>query len=84
MLKGEHITDLVPGEQARVGAESVEVRKVNLEEAIAWRHDAFSFKQVRLEDLLTELARWYDMEVFYQNTGLKDLHLLPGLSAAVA
>ena len=74
LLKGEHITDLVPGEQARVGAESVEVRKVNLEEAIAWRHDAFSFKQVRLEDLLTELARWYDMEVFYQNTGLKDLH----------
>lgn len=29
---------------------------------------------MRLEDLLTELARWYDMEVFYQNTGLKDLH----------
>ena len=26
------------------------------------------------EDLLSELARWYDIEIFYQNPSLKDLH----------
>ena len=50
------------------------VREVDLEDAIAWRYGVFSFKHTRLEDLLSELARWYDMEVFYQNPSLKDLH----------
>lgn len=53
LLKGEHITDLVPGEQARVGAESVEVRKDESEAGDCLEDDAFSFKQVRLEDLLS-------------------------------
>ena len=69
-----HIYRIVPGQQAYLQGQEVKIKEVDLEHAIAWRHDAFSFKQVRLEDLLTELARWYDMEVFYQNTGLKDLH----------
>ena len=31
-------------------------------------------ERIRLEDLLSELARWYDIEIFYQNPSLKDLH----------
>lgn len=65
---------LVPGQQATLEDNGIVVREVDLEDAIAWRYGVFSFKHARLEDLLEELARWYDMEVFYQNPSLKDLH----------
>ena len=65
---------LVPGQQASLEDNKLVVREVDLEDAIAWRYGVFSFKHARLEDLLEELARWYDMEVFYQNPSLKDLH----------
>ena len=65
---------LVPGQQASLEDNKLVVREVDLEDAIAWRYGVFSFKHTRLEDLLSELARWYDMEVFYQNPSLKDLH----------
>ena len=33
----------------------------------------FIFKHRRLEDVMNELCRWYNVEVFYQNTNVKDL-----------
>ncbi len=52
----------------------MQVRKVNLDEALAWRRNAFSFKERPLEELLNEIGRWYDLEVFYLNPSLKGLH----------
>ena len=72
--KGNQMFPLHPGQQAALKNGEIEIRKVNLEDAIAWRYGVFSFKNIRLEDLLSELARWYDIEIFYQNPSLKDLH----------
>ena len=74
LSKGKETALLVPGQQASLEDNKLVVREVDLEDAIAWRYGVFSFKHTRLEDLLSELARWYDMEVFYQNPSLKDLH----------
>ena len=30
---------------------------------MAWRHGAFGFTQCRLENIMEELARWYDVEI---------------------
>lgn len=69
-----HISRLIPGQQAVLVGEQVEIRDVDTEEAIAWRYESFSFKQRSLESILNELARWYDVNIFYQNPEVKDYH----------
>lgn len=71
--KNNRIHQLKPGQQAIIGQEVV-IREVNIEEAIAWRNGVFCFKQSRLENIMNELSRWYDIEIFYLNPQLKDLH----------
>lgn len=74
VVQGGRSTVLSPGEEAVPSAGGMQVRKVNLDEAIAWRKNAFSFKEKPLEELLNEIGRWYDVEVFYLNPSLKGLH----------
>ena len=57
-----------------LGFGEVQVRKVNLESAIAWRYNAFSFEETPLEEIMNELARWYNIHVFYLNPKVKELH----------
>ena len=48
-------------------------RKVDVAEFVAWKEGKYVFKQKRLEDILSTLSRWYDFDVFYQNTDVKDV-----------
>lgn len=72
--KDRHITHLVPGQQASLVNGQVEIKMVNLEEAIAWRYEVFCFKQRSLESLLNEIARWYDIEILYLNNDVRNYH----------
>ena len=78
LVRQEEVTPLVPGQQALLKQGIVKVREIELREAIAWRYNAFYFKQQPLENLLNEIARWYDVEVIYQNPTLKKLHFTAG------
>jgi putative anti-sigma factor len=72
--KGGSVSKLSPGQQAILKDGQVQVRKVDVESYIAWRTGDFSFTQCRLENILDELARWYDVDVFYMNQQVKDYH----------
>ncbi|MDE6451704.1 MAG: FecR domain-containing protein, partial [Odoribacter sp.] len=63
--RNNRITPLCPGQQASWVEGKVQVKEIDIEEAIAWRYGAFCFKQRRLESLLDEIARWYDIEILY-------------------
>ena len=65
---------LRPGQQAVLENKEIRIRAVNVEEQVAWRHGAFGFTQCRLENIMEELARWYDVDVFYMNQQVKDYH----------
>ena len=65
---------IVPGQQAYLQGQEVKIKEVDLEHAIAWRHDAFSFKEEPLGNIMNELSRWYDVHIFYLNPAVKDLH----------
>jgi hypothetical protein len=65
---------IVPGQQAYLQGQEVKIKEVDLEHAIAWRYDAFSFKEEPLENIMNELSRWYDVDIFYLNPTVKDLH----------
>lgn len=76
---------LVPGEQAKIGAarsgaaqtgvaqSTIDVNHhANVEQAIAWKNGTFDFQEKGLKEVMRQLARWYDLEVFYE-PGVKDV-----------
>ena len=63
-----------PGQQAVLEGSEICIRTVNVEEQVAWRNGVFSFSQCRLENIMEELARWYDVDVFYMNQQVKNYH----------
>lgn len=65
---------LSPGEEAKVNKRKVRVQKVDVYERIAWKEGKFVFREKRLEEVMEILGRWYDVEICYRNTAVKDLH----------
>lgn len=64
---------LIPGEQCEVDKVSsrLTVREADFMTVLAWKNGEFVFKDVTLEDMMSELSRWYDMEVVYESETLK-------------
>ena len=64
---------LKPGEQAVKGKHcEVVVREVDVAPYIAWKQGYFLFEDERLEDILNELARWYDVNIFFENSSVRE------------
>ena len=53
---------------------SVEIRKVDVNYYTAWKDGMFRFRDVRLEEIMRVVERWYDMTVVYEDESVKDLH----------
>lgn len=57
---------LNPGEQARMKDNSTEVVKnVDTEEIVGWTNGMFIFRDQRIEDIMKQISRWYDVEIHY-------------------
>lgn len=69
---GENLAMLNPSEQADFLNDKVNVTRVNVENSIAWRDGKFYFEAMRLEDIMLQLQRWYDVEVFFVSKELKE------------
>ena len=56
-----------PRQQARVADDhKIKVLKdINMEDVMAWKNGLFHFEGTRIESLMQQLARWYDIEVVY-------------------
>ena len=65
---------LKAGEQAVKGknGEGMVVRAVDVAPYIAWKQGYFLFENERLEDILNELARWYNVNVFFENSSVRE------------
>ena len=50
-----------------------EVKEVDVYPYIAWKSQDVVFVNERLESIMEKAARWYDVNVFFQNESLKDL-----------
>lgn len=58
---------LKPGQQAAVQHTIVVNNNVDTELVMAWKNGFFSFSNSSLEMVMKQLARWYDVEVVYEN-----------------
>lgn len=70
-MKGAAPKLLKPGQQAltTTGNRPVQVfDNVNAVSVVAWKNGVFDFDDVPLEEAMRQLARWYDIEVIYQQT----------------
>ena len=65
-----------PGQMAefKQGNTKVDVKDVNVAVHTDWKDGIFRFENQRLEDILTVLSNWYDVDVFYQTASVKELH----------
>lgn len=59
------LTALEPGQQASVGTEGTRVRAVDPGPYVAWKNGRFHFQRTPLEEIMKQIARWYDVEVVY-------------------
>ncbi len=66
---GDRGVILKPGEQARVdgGGGITVVSGVDLYEVMAWKNGRFGFDGASVEEIMTQLSRWYDIEVIYHD-----------------
>ncbi len=67
MVNGEW-SMLKPGQQAQINSQGeIKTSTANLEEALAWKDGQFLFNDALIENVMRQVARWYDAEVVYEN-----------------
>ncbi|MET4139899.1 FecR domain-containing protein [Pedobacter sp. UYP1] len=64
--RAAHTILLKPGEQAIQKANSITMVPADIEEAVAWKEGWFYFKSTNLHEVLSEAAKWYDLEIIYR------------------
>lgn len=67
--------ELLPNQQADllVGENKLEVREVDAAVYSAWTKGKFVFRRERLETILDDVSRWYNVTVFYEQSSVKDI-----------
>lgn len=56
---------LKPHEQSVMKDKQFDVFAVNVEQIVAWKNGQFAFDKQNLQDIMRNIARWYDVEVVY-------------------
>ena len=64
---------IVPGEQFLLNRKTgkTEVVTIDVFPYVAWKDGLFVSQNDNLETILRKIARWFDVEIFYQNPELK-------------
>ncbi|WP_316822135.1 FecR family protein [Pedobacter gandavensis] len=57
---------LSPGQQSIALNDGCKILNVNPEEVLAWKNGSFVFHDEPLESILRQVARWYDVDIYYQ------------------
>jgi len=60
-----------PGEQSTLNASVLNVATVDTEQVLAWKEGFFMFDDENLQSIMHQVARWYDVEVEFKDSGLK-------------
>ncbi|WP_084823189.1 FecR family protein [Sphingobacterium sp. Ag1] len=64
--KNQHSRQVVPGQKVEFDGSNMRVAKANIEKETAWQHGYFYFEHDRIQDIMEQLSRWYDLKVIYQ------------------
>ncbi|GAA3918015.1 DUF4974 domain-containing protein [Chitinophaga oryziterrae] len=62
---------LSPGQQAIITT-GIKVQQANIDQALAWKEGLFNFQDMPFDEAMRQLARWYNIDVVYEN-GIPDI-----------
>jgi transmembrane sensor len=65
---------LKPGQQANLSKGNIQVQQADTDMAVAWKNGEFVFRE-DLRSAMRKIARWYDVEVIYDDTAPENLTL---------
>jgi len=70
---GKGFKNLVPGQQSFIvkGSQDIRVGDADTEQTVAWKNGYFEFNNENLESILREVSRWYNVDIRYDDNGLK-------------
>jgi hypothetical protein len=67
VMAKNNIRVLKPGEQSKLSSGGeLKVNEANLAEAVAWKNGLFYFENSSLQNVMHQLARWYEVEIVYE------------------
>lgn len=60
---------LVPGQQSQISSTAgpITIKKVDPEAEVAWKNGQFFFENEPIENIMRQIARWYDVEIIYED-----------------
>lgn len=66
--KGEKSAILSPGQQADINTEgSLQVLEgADIDQVVAWKNGWFEFNSTRLDEIMKQISRWYDVDVVFE------------------
>jgi len=64
---------LLPGEQSIIGRQSIKIFKADIDITMAWKDGMFRFDGTPLSDIMNQVARWYNVDIIYQDEALKNV-----------
>jgi hypothetical protein len=66
-VKGAAVSTLSPGTQSQLSktGQIKVIKGVNLDEELAWKNGNFDFQGKDIGTVMRQLARWYELDVFY-------------------
>ncbi len=67
---------LSPGQQSSLEGSGISLKNVEAEDAVAWKQGYFLFNSETLEEIMKDVARWYDIEVIFKDEALRKETLL--------
>jgi transmembrane sensor len=80
--QAERSVVLKPGQQAQIvndASAALTVKQADIDKVMAWRYGAFNFEDASLQEVMRQLARWYDIEVVYEK-GIPDIQFVGEMS----
>jgi transmembrane sensor len=75
VIENDHsVAKLKPGQQAIYdNSRKITIQTADVQEAIAWKDGRFYFSNTPFDEMLRQLARWYDLEVHYKDNKIPDV-----------
>ncbi len=67
---------MLPNQQCRITDNVCELNEVDVEPFIAWNTGTFSFRYQTLGKVMEVLSKWYNVEVEYASSDLKNMEIL--------
>lgn len=62
----EKETELIPGEESVLTSSGIKTRKANIASSTAWKSGIFAFDNIPFDQMMKQIARWYDINVVYE------------------